>query len=53
MLMFFQYGDRETAYLAARDKRLGDAIRQIGHIDREVEPELFPAMVHHIIGQQR
>lgn len=52
MLMFFQYGDRETAYLAARDKRLGDAIRQIGHIDREVEPELFPAVVHHIIGQQ-
>ena len=50
--MFFQYGDRETAYLASRDKRLGQAIRQIGHINREVDADLFSAIVHHIIGQQ-
>lgn len=50
--MFFQYGDCETAYLAAQDKRLGDAIRQIGHIDRKVDSDLFSAIVHHIIGQQ-
>ena len=50
--MFFQYGDRETTYLTSKDKHLGQAIRQIGHIDREVEPDLFSAIVHHIIGQQ-
>ena len=51
--MFFQYGDREISYLAAKDKRLGQAIQQIGHIDREVDSELFSAIVHPVIGQQR
>ena len=50
--MFFQYGDCETAYLTSKDKRLGWAIQQIGHINREVDPDLFSAIVHHIIGQQ-
>ena len=50
--MFFQYGDSETAYLTSKDKRLGWAIRQIGHIRREVDSDLFSAIVHHIIGQQ-
>lgn len=50
--MFFLYGDREISYLAAKDKRLGSAIQQIGHIDREVDTDIFSAIVHHIIGQQ-
>ena len=50
--MFFQYGDLETNYLASKDKRLGQAIQQIGHINREVNSNLFSAIVHHIIGQQ-
>ena len=50
--MFFQYGDLETNYLASKDKCLGQAIRQIGHINREVDSNLFSAIVHHIIGQQ-
>ena len=50
--MFFQYGDLETNYLASKDKRLGQAIRQIGHINREVDSNLFSAIVHQIIGQQ-
>lgn len=50
--MFFQYGERETAYLKAKDKRLGDAIDRIGHIDRAVDSDLFSSVVHHIIGQQ-
>ena len=50
--MFFQYGEREISYLSAKDKRLGQAIQQIGHIEREVDPDLFSAIVHHIIGQQ-
>lgn len=50
--MFFQYGEREIAYLAGRDKRLGQAIEKIGHIDREVDSDIFSAIVHHILGQQ-
>lgn len=51
-LVFFQYGEREIAYLAGRDKRLGQAIEKIGHIDREVDSDIFSAIVHHILGQQ-
>lgn len=50
--MFFDYGEKEIAYLAARDKRLGDAMERIGHIDRAVDSNLFSSVVHHIIGQQ-
>ena len=50
--MFFQYGDCETTYLTSKDKRLGWAIQQIGHINREVDSDLFSAIVHHIVGQQ-
>ena len=44
--MFFQYGDCETTYLTSKDKRLGWAIQQIGHINREVDSDLFSAIVH-------
>lgn len=50
--MYFQYGDREIAYLKRRDKTLGNIIDQLGHIDRETDSDLFSAVVHHIIGQQ-
>lgn len=50
--MIFCYGDRETAYLAGKDKRLAQAIAQIGPIEREVDDDLFSAVVHHIVGQQ-
>ena len=50
--MFFQYGEREITYLAGRDKRLGQAIEKIGHIGREVDSDIFSAIVHHILGQQ-
>ena len=50
--MIFQYTERETAYLAQRDPRLGWAIGQIGPFEREVDPDLFSSVVHHIIGQQ-
>ena len=38
--MFFQYGDCETTYLTSKD------------INREVDSDLFSAIVHHIVGQQ-
>lgn len=34
------YGEKETAYLAARDKRLGAAIAQIGHGERAADPDV-------------
>ena len=42
--MFFCYGRAETDYLASRDPVLGAAIDRIGHIDREVFPDLFEAL---------
>lgn len=50
--MYFSYGDRETEYLKSRDKALGQVIEQVGHVYREVDPDLFSSVVHHIIGQQ-
>ena len=50
--MFFSYGRAETDYLSARDPVLGAAIDRIGHIDREVFPNLFEALINSIAGQQ-
>ena len=50
--VYFSYGDRETEYLRRKDKRLGAVIERVGHIERAVDPDLFSAVVHHIVGQQ-
>lgn len=50
--MFFEYGEKEINHLKARDKKLGDAIEQIGHIHREIDEDIFSSVIHHIIGQQ-
>ena len=50
--MYFQYGEAETAYLSARDERMAAVIAQAGHIEREVDTDLFSAVIHHIVGQQ-
>lgn len=50
--MYFQYGTKETDYLAQKDQRLGEAMQKIGQIEREVDADLFSSVVHHIIGQQ-
>ena len=50
--MFFSYGRAETDYLSSRDPVLGAAIARIGHIDREVFPDLFEALINSIAGQQ-
>lgn len=50
--MYFEYGEREIAYLKSKDKKLGAAIDRIGHIYRETDSDLFSSVVHHIIGQQ-
>ncbi len=50
--MVFAYGEAELAWLRKKDKRLGEVIDRIGHIDRTVDPDLFSSVIHHIIGQQ-
>ena len=50
--MYFSYGDAETAYLKGRDPVLAGVIDQVGHVQREVDPDLFSSVVHHIVGQQ-
>ena len=50
--MYFAYGETELSYLRQKDKRLGEVIDRIGHINRAVDPDLFSSVVHHIIGQQ-
>lgn len=48
----FEYGDKETDYLKKADKLLGDAIERIGKIERVIIPDLFPALIYAVIGQQ-
>ncbi len=50
--MYFEYGDKEIDFLMKRDKKLGEVIQSIGHINREVETDLFSSVIHHILGQQ-
>lgn len=50
--MYFAYGEKETEYLSRRDKKLAEVIEKVGHINREVDTDLFSSVVHHIIGQQ-
>lgn len=50
--MYFEYGEKEIAYLKKKDKALSEIIDKTGHIYREVDNDLFSAIIHHIIGQQ-
>lgn len=50
--MSYEYGDKEVEYLSSRDKKLGEAIERIGHIDRVTDADLFSSVIHHILGQQ-
>lgn len=50
--MIFEYGDKEISYLKGKDRILGEIIDQVGHVERKVDPDLFSAVVHHIVGQQ-
>jgi DNA-3-methyladenine glycosylase II len=50
--VYFEYGDKEIEYLKCKDKRLGEAIEKIGHIEREVDGDLFSSVIHNIVGQQ-
>ena len=49
---YFDYGEKELAFLKAKDPVLGKAMDDIGHIRRQVMPDLFLALLNAIVGQQ-
>lgn len=49
---FFEYGQKEMAYLKSKDKKLGAAIDEIGLIRRQVIPDPFIALLFSIVSQQ-
>ncbi len=50
--MHFSYGEKEILHLSSKDKILGKAINEVGHIYREVNTDLFSSIIYHIVGQQ-
>lgn len=50
--LYFRYGSTETDYLKSKDKIFAEVIDKIGYIEREIDTDLFSAVIHHIIGQQ-
>ncbi|MDR2039359.1 MAG: DNA-3-methyladenine glycosylase 2 family protein [Bacteroidales bacterium] len=52
MADYFLYGEKEIEHLKKTDKKLAAVIEQVGMIERAVNPDLFSALVHSIIGQQ-
>ena len=51
-MKYFRYGEREMSHLKARDKKLAAVIDAVGPIRRELDTDLFSAVVRHIVGQQ-
>ncbi len=51
-MRIFPYGTTEIEYLRNRDHLLGEAISEIGMIERQVIPDLFTAIVSSIASQQ-
>jgi len=51
-MSIFIYGDVELTHLKNRDKMLGKAIDVIGPIQREINTDLFSALINAIVGQQ-
>lgn len=50
--MIFAYGETELSYLKKKDTKMAAVIEQIGMVQRQVDPDLFSSVIHHIIGQQ-
>jgi len=49
---YFQYGETEITFLKSKDAALSKAIDEIGHVQRELIPDIFMALINSIIGQQ-
>lgn len=49
---YYEYTEKETEYLKKKDKKLAEEIDRIGIVKREVEPDVFVALISSIISQQ-
>lgn len=49
---YFSYGEKEISFLRTKDPVLGKFMNEVGHIDREIIPDMFMALINAIIGQQ-
>lgn len=49
---FFSYGETEIECLKTKDKKMAQCIEKYGIINRNVNPDLFSAVIYQIIGQQ-
>ena len=49
---FFSYGETEIEYLKTKDKKMAQCIEKYGIIKRNVDSDLFSAVIYQIIGQQ-
>lgn len=52
MNTYFEYGEKQIAYLKKKDKKLSMAIDRIGMIKRDIITEPFQALISSIISQQ-
>ena len=50
--MHFEYGEKEISYLKSKDAKLAEVIDTLGFVEREIDTDLFSAVVHHLIGPQ-
>lgn len=51
-LIIFEYGKNEIEYLKQKDKKLGEVIDEVCMIEREVDEDVFGALIKSIVGQQ-
>ena len=52
MPRYFEYTDAAADYLKAHDVKLARVIDVVGPVRREMDGDLFTAVVHHIVAQQ-
>lgn len=51
-MRIISYGEKETAYLSRRDKKLGKYIAKLGFVERRAADDLFSGLCYNIINQQ-
>ncbi len=51
-MTFYNIKEEQLEYLKKKDKKLKEVILKYGVIKREIEPDLFKALIYNIIGQQ-
>ncbi len=50
--MIYQYGEKEGEFLKSKNKKLAEVIDRLGFIEREVDEDVFVAVIRAFLGQQ-